>query len=255
MTNDLMNLIIGQHTVAENLERTVASGRLVRHESGLLELPVKQSTRPNPWLHHQVALKHLDCQFLNDFLFKSAYARSAAPFGCRDCYKVKVIPRTLRGLDALWQIVKRIECLAKCGTEVDNPYSQNLYAGFFYTLGLAKAREIYHIVRREVDEEQKLGPEVPMVIKRGCTRHEILCGPSDKYQYQPELPALEEFLKSRFRRRASAETNEQDDRRTTLWNWIATAYRVGDETYLDFTGGRPLYPKTVTYPVLSPPDE
>ncbi|MBF0552820.1 MAG: hypothetical protein HQK60_20085 [Deltaproteobacteria bacterium] len=255
MTNNLMNLIIGKHTVAENLERAVASGRLIRHESGLFELPVAQPAGPDPWLRRGCAPKHLVCVFLNKFLFECAYARSAAPYGCRDCYKVKVIPRTLRELNALWQISKRIDCRAKCGVAVDEYYSQDLYAGFFYTLGLTQAREIYHIVRREVDEDPKLGPGVSMLIKRGCTRIEVFCGPSDKYQYKPELPALEDLLKSRFIGAGLPESNQASARQATLLGWIASAFRIGDETYLDFTGGRPLYPRTVTYAVSSRPEE
>jgi hypothetical protein len=29
--------------------------------------------------------------------------------------------------------------------------------------------------------------------------------------------------------------------------WIETAFRIGDDTYLDFTGGKPLRKKTMTY--------
>src|SRR5208282_300490 len=99
---ELLALRIGEHTVAENLRRAVASGALVESDDGTIQLADDQPRTGN-W----VAVSRgppMDCKFLLHFLFRHAYAKSAVPQGCSACYKVKVVPRTLRELVAAWQI-------------------------------------------------------------------------------------------------------------------------------------------------------
>jgi len=40
-----------------------------------------------------------------------------------------------------------------------------------------------------------------LTIKRGCSEFEAAVGPSDRYQFTPEMAELEAYLKSRFRER------------------------------------------------------
>src|SRR5665647_1902980 len=103
------------------------------------------------------------------FLFFQIYARSALPQGCSACYKVKVVLRTLRELVAAWGIAKRIECRSKWGVDLENPYSQNIYAGYFYVAGHDMARVMYRVVREAFGNDPMLGPDIPMSIKRGCS--------------------------------------------------------------------------------------
>lgn len=237
---ELLALRIGANTVEDNLRRAVASGALIENDDGTLRLANDQSRGAN-W----VIVKNgprLGCDFLLGFLFPHAYAKSAVPHGCRACYKVKVVPRTLRELVAAWEIGKRIECLSKWGTDLGNPYSQNIYAGYFYTAGLDAARMIYKIARDAIDSHPKLGPDIAMSIKRGCSDYEALLGPSDRYEFSPEMAELETYLKSKFH----SERGERPHR-LPLAHWIDFAFRIGDDTYLDFTDGKRLRPQTVSY--------
>jgi hypothetical protein len=126
---------------------------------------------------------------------------------------------------------------------LDNRYSQDVYAGYFYTSGLEGARVLYKVARQAVDADPKLGPGVPIRIKRGCSEHEAALGPSDRYEFTPEMEELEAHLKSQFRKRKGYDV----DVYYALGHWIEIAFRIGDNTYLDFTGGKPLRPKTLTY--------
>ena len=237
---ELLAMRFGGVTVAENLERAVEAGDLIEDTDGGLRLPGPRRTNAN-WARVNKGLT-LECEFLIRFLFPNVYAKSAVPMGCSACYKVKVVPRTLRELVAAWGVGKGIECRSKWGVDLDNPYSQNVYAGYFYVAGLESARAIYRVVREILDRHPSLGPEVGMSIKRGCSEYEAALGPSDRYTFAPELAELEAFLKTRYR---TSKSNELPP--APMAHWIDTAFRIGDETYLDFTQGKRLRPKTVAY--------
>ena len=238
---ELLALRIGGTTVGENIRRAIASGQLLEDKDGALRL-ANERQRGGNWAD-VIHGPPLGCNFLMNFLFHQAYAESAVPHGCSACYKVKVVPRTLRELVAAWGIGKRIECRSKWGVDFYNRYSQNIYAGYFYTSGLDMARTIFKVVREAFNDDPKLGPDIAMWIKRGCSEYEAALGPSDRYEFAPELAELEAYLKSRYR---------ANDKRAALppvplGNWIEFAFRIGDDTYLDFTGGKRLRPKAMTY--------
>jgi hypothetical protein len=232
---ELLALRFGGTTVAENLKRAVKSGKLIEDEDGTLGLPQKRRRSGN-W----AGVRHgplLRCRFLMEFLFEQAYAKSAVPHGCSACYKVKVSLRTLRELVAAWGIGKRIACQSKWGVDIDNPHSQDIYAGVFYTQGLDMARAIYKLARAAFDSDPKLGPQVRMVIRRGCSDYEAALGPADRYEFTPEMAELEAYLNTRFSKSKAAGLKP-----VPMAKWIETAFRIGDDTYLDFTGGKPPTP-------------
>ncbi len=251
MSESLLSLKIGRHSVKENLNQAIAEGRLLQQEDGALLLVENAlDAVPRPWLfNNQEPPPGRDCGFLDGLLFKCAYNRSAVPYGCRNCYKVKVLPRTLRELVALVDVSESFCCCAKCGANLNMVYTQEIYHGLFYTNSLDEARKMYHLLREVLNTNPKLGPDVPMVIKRGCTHFEMNCGPSDKYTFRPELPALEEYLMTRYKPQKRKETIIRDNKVFIMYGWIRTAFRIGDDTYLDLTGGKRLFPKTVAYPV------
>lgn len=240
-SDELLDLRFGGATIAENLSRAVASGELIENNDGTLSpRPVPDNERVN-WMYVH-SKTPMGCRFLMDFLFKGAYAKSAVPYGCRACYKVKVIPRTLRELAATWQIARGIECNSKWGIDLYNPHSQNLYAGYFYASGLDGARVISKVAREAFASDARIGSEIPMTIKRGCSEYEAALGRSDRYEFTPEMAELESYLKSRFR-----EGKRSDRLNAALAFWIDLAFRIGDDTYLDFTGGKRLRPAMLAY--------
>ena len=237
---DLLALPIGGTAVAENLARAIASGAVRENADGTLELTGTKS-KSSVWVDVGRGPK-LGCEFLKHFVFRQVYAEAAVPHGCQACYKVKAVPRTLRELVAAWEIAKSIECRSKWGIDFYNRYSQSVYAGLFYVSGLDAARVLYKVAREAFDRDAKLGPDVPLTIKRGCSDYEAMLGPSDRYEFTPEMAELEAYLKSRFRGRKAAPHGH-----LVLAHWIDFAYRMGDDTYLDFTGGKPLHRKAVSY--------
>ena len=150
-TDEHLAMRIGATTVGENLRRSIESGRVIENGDGILELAgdLKQNIS---WMYVDNG-PPLGCGFLMHFMFHHAYAESAVPHGCSACYKVKVVPRTVRELVAAWGLGKRINCKSKWGTDLNNPYSQNIYAGYFYVSGLDTARALFEVARQAFDQD------------------------------------------------------------------------------------------------------
>jgi hypothetical protein len=125
---------------------------------------------------------------------------------------------------------------------LDNPYSQSIYAGYFYTSELEGARAIHRVVRQLIDAHPLLGPDVATSIKRGCSEFEDALGPSDTYSFAPELEELEHHLRKQFRSHKPSRLPP-----VPMAYWIDVAFRMGDDTYLDFTQGKRLRSKTKDY--------
>jgi hypothetical protein len=225
--------------VAQNLRQAAASGRLIENPDGTLQLPGDRSLD----LDFIRVGDNPNCRFLKKFLFRRAYAEAVVPAGCQACFKIKVAPKTLRELVAAWRVAQRIECSSKWGIDLDNPLSQDIYAGYFYLTSLPEARALFKVVREAFDAEPKLGPDVRTFIKRGCSVYEAIVGPSDQWQYTPEMVQIEARLKARFRTKPRRTVPNS----AVLARWIDLAFRIGDDTYLDFTDGKRLRPKTLTY--------
>lgn len=167
------------------------------------------------------------------------------PSECTKCWKVVVRPKTLEQLFELHEFQKELGWASKSGIEVRNTV-YGLYGGYFYTDSLEQGYKTWEIVSLEVRD--RLGPDVPVLLKRGCTEMEHKFGDSSKWDelITDRQLMLEKKLDSFI---DSNERIEQPDivKKAIYKKWIEWAYQSGDETYLNFTGGQPLYPGYVTY--------
>lgn len=255
--NRILSIEFGGSTIGANIEAAISAGRIVRRPDGKIQLVEGKGPRPDIFIKKPGEFddaQRMSCKFLNAFMFQTVYGQKAVPFGCRDCYKVKVNSATLRQVMAVKEISETLPATAKSGAEVDVPGTQGLYATYFYVLGLDKARALYKAVRAKIDGSAKLGTSVKMVIKRGCTNYERNCGPSDRYTFDSRLSEIEDYFFKRFFTpppQSAAEVKLKSAAK--LLQMVSTAYRIGDNTYKDFTGGKDLLPPTVTYDPEEPP--
>jgi len=248
---------IGGQSIGAHLDRAIERGAVIRHDDGTLSL--RQSgdgagevDRRGGFIVKR-GLTRRPCRFLNDFLFAHVYAQGTVPLGCRNCFKIKVASSTLRALMAVKEIAEATEHTTKSGPEVDNPTNQQLYGTYLYFDGLESARQAYGGIREQIDQHEHLGPGVAMTIKRGCSNYERKCGPSDQYTFDPRLEAVEAYLLQRFvKDQPPKKLPERMTNALRILSMVETAYRIGDDTYQDFTDGKPLYPPLVSY---SPHDE
>jgi hypothetical protein len=122
---------VGGRTVGAHSDAAVARGALIRHPDGRLEprarAPVDDAIDGRGYILKRGGARR-PCDFLNEFLFTQAYGEATPPFGCRDCFKIKVGTRSLRGMMAMKAIAESLPYTTKSGSEVAKPYNSDLYA-------------------------------------------------------------------------------------------------------------------------------
>ena len=231
----------GGRTVGDALAAAKTAGLIQASDRGLC---VTRSTAGAWMTEYRDASRN--CRFYMGVMFEHVYQRTQVPVGCASCFKVKVVPRSLRELMAVREVAHALPHTYKCGLDEASRYTSGIYGCYFYLIGLDGARAAFPGIRQAVSDHPALGPDVAVFIKRGCTEYEIHCGPSDQYTFRPEQKALEGALLSALEMPVQQSSTSAEVMRAFA-AWIETAYRLGDETYLDFTGGRRLFPAVVRY--------
>jgi len=221
-----------------------------READGKLYAQLKPGIYDTPW-HHVKSDYRLKCGLWHQIMFdmigsKLPSGERFVPSKCQNCYKVVVRPKTLVQLFGLINLQKTLDRPSKAGIERRESV-HGLYGGYFYNWGLAEGKECYNIVRKAVDEHENLGPETNVLLKRGCTEYEHACGDSDKWKITPEQLHIEALL-DRWLITDDIEMRQPEKLIHNVHRkWIEFAYSYGDETYVKFTGGKPLYPPYKTY--------
>lgn len=250
----LLELRMGEVSVVDNLCNALGAGRLVQNPDGTLALPLKEKlaffgTSEQRYYFSAPANSPVCC-FHMGFVFGIAYANQQIPHVCKDCYKVKVAAKTMRQLMALVEFSRDFPCMSKVGSEVDNYGTPSAYAGYFYATGLDSARATYREIKRVLDEHPEFGPQLPVIIKRGCTEYEHRFGPSDKWTFSSESAVVEAVLEKLYGgrvRRTEPEQHTDQELDVYVKRWARDAYRIGDETYRAYIGDEPLHSPVVTY--------
>jgi len=251
-----LSLEVAGETVGQRLDAAIARGTVVRRADGRLSLPAADGgagPTGEPGSERGYMYKRgpvrLPCTFLNHFLFRQAYGNATVPFGCRNCYKIKASTKSLRALVAMKDIAETSGFATKSGAQVDSPQNPDVYVTYVYLTSLDDARKTYAQLRPQVDGHAHLGANVALNIRRGCSNYEHHCGSPQAYTFDPRLEAVEAYLAERFvEERPPKRHSREEVNAMRLLHLVRTAYRIGDETYKDFTGGKPLYPQRFSYP-------
>lgn len=226
------------------------AGWTFRYEDGKIVQQFQPVSSTNPWYHVKSDWR-LHCAMWHQIIFDLAGqmlpdGKKFVPSKCQQCFKVVVRPKTVKQLFALADLQEKLDRPCKCGIEVRKTTHSN-YGGYFYNVTLREGLECFDIVRKAVDENKYLGPDVEVLLKRACTEFEHACGDSDKWtisEYQLHVEALiERFVVLERKELKQPEIMVNHVKR----RWIEFAFERGDETYKEFTGGKPLYPKYKTY--------
>lgn len=242
------------HDVLEWLKPLWDGGGWVLNKEGKLEINRSQVAIETPWVHHgHTGWAH--CLLWSRIMFQAVSLRMSeffadgkpfVPSGCQNCYKVVVRPKTLVQLFALDELEISLGRPSKCGIEVRDSV-HGLYGGYFYNQGLEAGKECYAVIRKAVDNDVSLGPQVPVILKRGCTEMEHTVGPSDKWEVTEEQKVVEDLINEWV----ISEKDLSEQPEPIVWRvkrkWIESAFAHGDSTYSKFTGGKPVTPGYITY--------
>ncbi len=219
-------------------------GYVLRPEDGAFVHRFPTLAHNAPWVYVQPD-RRLRCDIYHRVFFPILNHVHSV---CRECWKVVVRPRTVVELFDLYELQCRIGVPCKCGMEVRDTV-HGRYGGYFYSRGKKEGLERYAMVRELVDE--KISPDVPVILKRYCTEYEIgpdSLGPSDEMpDITPEEREWELEVEALFPPMGYGTKQPEWVSRKVMRDWIMHAYSTGDETYKTFTGGHPLFPPYVTY--------
>ncbi|MFS2013672.1 hypothetical protein ACCD06_28025 [Azospirillum sp. CT11-132] len=253
-----LSLVVGGRSVSENLDRALASGRITLRPDGRYTLPEIQMQAngvglSDPYIFRWHGAPY-PCKFFADFLFNHAYAGAAVPWGCRNCYKIKVETPTLRQMWRMKALAESLSITTKSGAEALNPLNQSLYGTYLYHCagGLEAARATLATLRPLIAATPELAGVAKISIKRCCTHIELACGPSDRYRFDPGLEAVEAYLYTRFVLDYRPPAPEAMLNKIKTLHMARVAFQIGDETYRDFTDGKPLHRRCVDYAEETP---
>lgn len=76
---------------------------------------------------------------------------------------------------------------------------------------------------------------------------EAKCGPSVEWSFREGMAELETALRKCFIPECVAPVDYRQRRMESMISWLQIAYNIKDDTYLTFTGGKPLHTPTVSY--------
>ena len=158
------------------------------------------------------------------------------PEFCFDCRKVVVRPRNVVELFKLLETLKALpeEVSSKCGVE-GRKYVPERYGGYVYALGSGEGEERLRLVREAVSE--KIGPDVPVALKTGCTEFALKFGDPDGWEYRREWKVVEEWVDHNMEVGESVAFQPDCLQKSIMADWIRFARDVGDESVTTLTGG------------------
>lgn len=238
---------LSREDMLRKVEPLLRNGYFIREEDGKIDC-VRKLNWETPWVHVKHGNK--DCHYLHRVLFEHIFERKLVPSACQECWKVVVSPKTVKGLVAMLELLRKLDKPSKCGMEVFRRNTPNRYGAYVYNDSLEEGRACYKIVRRMVDEHPDLGSETKVILKRGCTEFEQAVGPSDKWRVTEEQREMERIAEEIFvvRKGEELQTCQPYHLIThVMREWLIAAWQIGDESYLHFTGGEPMFKPVVTY--------
>lgn len=228
---------------------------IIRDKDGKLDFGPASMAWDVPW-HFTVQRGILNCQLWSKVIFNEIFKKLPpsltngkvwVPSGCQSCWKVVSRPKTVKQLFATADLQKRLGWHAKCGLE-HRAHVFGLYGAYWYSRSIEQGVECYKLVRKEIDEDKFLGPNINVILKRGCTEMEMTAGPSDQYKLTKEQLEVESLIYECFNVDIVNRMQHAHAVDYVHARWIEYAYQWGDETVFEFLDpNKPPYPELVTY--------
>ena len=178
-------------------------------------------------------------------------AAKIIPKGCRGCRKVFLRTRSVADAFRLVELMQKQReetgISGKVGME-QRPYTGNRggFRAAWYVKQEVDDFEAKNIARRIFGEvEAALEHPYGIMLKRGCTEMEMRYSPSsqwERFATASGWDVVEDLLDSVVEKPEPLVGDSTAITVNVKRRWIEHAFENGDETYLEFTGGRPLSP-------------
>ena len=186
-----------------------------------------------------------NCPYWLDVFFMVVTPRSPAGqfmhSRCHRCWKVVVPLKTVAELFVLEQIQYDMGVPCKCGLDTRS-YTSGNYAGFFYCESMAEG-----IKRLKQVRDMCSAIDHGIYLKRACTEMEMVLGRSDKWVVKPENYRVEKLIDNTFVNDFPLDLMKPAGLDHCHRGWIQYAYKIGDESYKQFTDGQPLFHPSARY--------
>jgi len=208
----------------------------------------------SPWHHIQYATG-ANCPYLHQQLFLQISPRTPIgqfiPRRCHKCWKIVIKLKTLKQLFAMDQLLAQINWPSKCGIErrsyTPPPTPGARYGAYIYNESVEQGLDRLDILRKHVDGFPELGPDVEMYLKRACTEMEMTFPDSTTWEVTDEQNRIEDLLDWLIVFDIPATHTSKHVLDKIHMGWIEWACENGDDTYLEYTDGKPLYRPAVRY--------
>jgi len=222
-----------------------------RRSDGFFEMTEATESILSPWHHINYTIGK-ECYYLNQQLFQIISPRTPAgqfiPRKCQQCWKIVIRPRTLKQLFALENLLVQLAWPSKCGTERRSytPLSRHRYGGYIYNNSLDEGLERLDVIRGHLGSHPELNG-VECYLKRSCTEMEMAFPDSTTWAITDEQNRVEDMLDSMLVFNIPYSKSGQHMIDKVHIGWVEWAAENGDETYLEYTDGKRLYPEAVRY--------
>lgn len=234
------------------VEPLLSSGIIkCRASDSKFELQNMAAPHKPPW-HYIRTVVGARCPYFHK-LFEDISPRTPAgkfvPRRCQECWKIVIRPRTLKELFALEELMlAKVDWPCKCGIERRSytPLSKHRYGGYVYNTSVKEGLERLKKIRAMLEEHDELNG-VESYLKRGCTEMELGCPDSTKWEVTEAQNDVEDILDWYFLFDVPNSGMAPHIINRLHMTWIEWAAENGDETYLEYTGGEPLYDPAVRY--------
>jgi hypothetical protein len=185
------------------------------------------------------ANQSFDCRvFESEILFYRVYRGKVVPAACLDCWKVAMHPKTYSDLRKVEEFQQRSTWESKCGMET-RAHVGFSWGAYWYAKGKVQGLERLAVVRMWM--EKNLDSDTPLALKRGCTEYEIMLGDSEDWIESVEQRAIEDFVRGLVVVDPFIGDVPPVLVRDIHRRWRKFAHSVSDMTYLEDTGGKPIF--------------
>ena len=243
---------LGNRDVISWVEPLISSGVIkCRVSDSKFELQNMSSPHKPPW-HYIRTVIGAKCPYFHrlfDEISPRTPAKKFVPRRCQQCWKIVIRPKTVKELFELEKLMlSKIDWPCKCGIERRSyaPLSKHRYGGYIYSTSARQGLDRLDKIRELLNENDILSG-VEAYLKRGCTEMELGFPDSTKWEVSEAQNEVEDILDwyFTFDVPSSGMAPHLVDR--LHMTWIEWAAENGDETYLEYTDGEPLYPPAVRY--------